>query len=540
MTGLGGAPDDDPTHDGDDTAAAWTTLNAGEALPGVVTPLCWTAWGPAAERALRAAFVDLGALPSNEIRFPDALDERFSGIFHGRFAGNVDMMRRVGDQMPGSSGRAVEEQFFASARTDIPSHRDPWRLPVILAKFPANAWRSHRAVPRLARETFGWWQTSVTPGSTRDLAGAREAFRDAIRRLEHLLRPHIVVSMLAQGTFDQLRRLCAQAGMTGAELRLVRGGDVHEADTIRDLWSVAHDRLSLDAFLARHGFHGPLEGQLHSRSWREDPSPVNALLAGYRSRESFVDASPASAAADEEALMAKLGRGDRLRARLVLRIVRSCMPLREVGRAAFLQAFDVARCMARRIGSALAAQRVLGDAEDVFFLTMDELLSEAPTAGSRDRAVQRRETWKSRHALHLPDSWIGPAQPQRKATPTAERLTRLTGVAASPGVAEGRAIVVLDAADPDALEQGDILVCETTDPSWASLFYLASACVIDVGGAMSHGAIVARELGIPCVINTRVGTTALRSGDRIRVDGGAGTVEILAAGPCDEWPVPGH
>ena len=93
---------------------------------------------------------------------------------------------------------------------------------------------------------------------------------------------------------------------------------------------------------------------------------------------------------------------------------------------------------------------------------------------------------------------------------------------------EGIARVITDPHSED-LEVDEILVCETTDPSWASFFVVASAVVIDVGGPLSHGAIVARELGIPCVINTRTGTQQLRSGQRIRVDGSAGTVEVLDA-----------
>jgi pyruvate,water dikinase len=105
--------------------------------------------------------------------------------------------------------------------------------------------------------------------------------------------------------------------------------------------------------------------------------------------------------------------------------------------------------------------------------------------------------------------------------------TELTGAAASAGVVEGIARVVASPRDGDELVAGEILVCHTTDPGWAGLMQVSSALVIDVGGPLSHGAIVARELGLPCVIGTRDGTAVLRNGDRISVDGTTGRVLIL-------------
>ena len=102
----------------------------------------------------------------------------------------------------------------------------------------------------------------------------------------------------------------------------------------------------------------------------------------------------------------------------------------------------------------------------------------------------------------------------------------LSGLPVFPGVVEGRAVVVSDPANAE-LEPGDVLVCEFTDPSWAMLMPLAGALVIDIGGAMSHGAIVARELGIPTVISTTDGTKRLRTGDLVRVDAEAGVVRLI-------------
>jgi pyruvate,water dikinase len=103
----------------------------------------------------------------------------------------------------------------------------------------------------------------------------------------------------------------------------------------------------------------------------------------------------------------------------------------------------------------------------------------------------------------------------------------VVGLGGSAGVVEATARVIDGPGAFDDLEPGDVLVCAVTDPGWAPLFDLAGAVVIDIGGVLSHGAIVARDMGIPCVIGTRDGTRRIRSGDRVRVDGSAGTVELL-------------
>jgi pyruvate,water dikinase len=90
--------------------------------------------------------------------------------------------------------------------------------------------------------------------------------------------------------------------------------------------------------------------------------------------------------------------------------------------------------------------------------------------------------------------------------------------------------VVTDPSFTD-VEPDEILVAPTTDPSWSSIMFISSALVVDIGGALSHAAVVAREFGIPCVVGTYDGTRVLRTGDRVRVDGTAGTVEIIERRP---------
>jgi pyruvate,water dikinase len=127
---------------------------------------------------------------------------------------------------------------------------------------------------------------------------------------------------------------------------------------------------------------------------------------------------------------------------------------------------------------------------------------------------------------------MGTPEPRTHNFDPGDRPTGITGVGAGTGTVEGLARVITDPAAAEPVEDGEILVCPVTDPSWVSLMAIASALVIDIGGTASHGAVIARELGVPCVINTLTGTRDLRTGDRIRVDGDHGTVEILErAGP---------
>jgi pyruvate,water dikinase len=166
---------------------------------------------------------------------------------------------------------------------------------------------------------------------------------------------------------------------------------------------------------------------------------------------------------------------------------------------------------------------VLDFADDVFFLSMDEL--DGATSDLRATALRRRDEDAYFRSIRLPSNWTGEPTPLAEEVVTLSQTT-VTGLGVSSGICEGTVRVMADPVDGD-FEPGDILVCHLTDPSWAGAMVMAGALVIDVGSAVSHGAIVARELGIPCVTNTKVGTAALRPGLRVRVDGGAGTVTVL-------------
>jgi pyruvate,water dikinase len=206
---------------------------------------------------------------------------------------------------------------------------------------------------------------------------------------------------------------------------------------------------------------------------------------------------------------------------MVLALSARRIPLRGVVKRCFLQSFDVARAAARRTGESLAADDVLDDPEDVFYLTAEELTT--PPANARELVGLRRERRAEYQGLEVPGDWTGMPDPHRVDEPVAG--AEVSGIGVSPGVAEGVARV-LKTPDFSEVEPGEILVAPTTDPSWSSVMFISAALVVDIGGPLSHAAVVARELGIPCVVNTRTGTRSLRTGDRVRVDGSTGAVEV--------------
>jgi pyruvate,water dikinase len=308
-----------------------------------------------------------------------------------------------------------------------------------------------------------------------------------------------------------------------------------------------------------HGFHGPLEGEISGRVWREDDSPLRAMVALYAARDDSED--PKRREADKSRELADMQRRvvsampapARPVAGLLLRLAADRIPLRGVAKRSFLQAIDVARAAARRAGEHLAGDGVLDDPEDVFMFTGAELAGALP-ADTRALVAERRSYRTAHQSVRLASSqWRGlptlePAdQPAPRTGAAADAAPgteagaapgtgvsaavgeKLHGLGVAPGVVEGIVRVVTDPSFTD-VEPDEILVAPTTDPSWSSIMFISSALVVDIGGALSHAAVVAREFGIPCVVDTRDGTRVLRTGDRVRVDGAAGTVEVLARG----------
>ncbi len=195
------------------------------------------------------------------------------------------------------------------------------------------------------------------------------------------------------------------------------------------------------------------------------------------------------------------------------------------------------------VGQKLVDLGRLDQADDVMFLRYNELralIGSAEAVAAREIVATRRAE-REAQMQRPPRDWIGTCTPSQLAFPylvnwgyperfhqTQSDDTRLiTGIGASPGVLEGTARVVRTVDEFDQVRDGDILVCQMTNPAWVVLFTKIAALVTDTGGLTSHPAVLSREFGIPAVIGTSVATQRIVTGDRLRVDGAAGKVEIL-------------
>lgn len=521
-----------PLHEPGGADTAWSIVNAAENFPGVATPLGWTFWRDPLERGIRGGFANFGVLPESEVRATDPPDDRFSTAFFGRFAGNVDKMRAMADLMPGSSGSEIELQIFGSVRPDIDDHPSRRRYPAVAVKMPLAIYRTPRRLSDLRTDTDSWWKRNTAPAAIGSPEQARALLLEGSARFESCMRIHISTSMWASALFTQLSDLADHCGRPGLETALVSGyGGMEETECIAALWDVAQGTQTIEEFLHTHGYHAPVEAELRSLSWREDPAPALARARSYARRTAELDPARLhhrqreQRISAERELLAALPAYRRSPTRVLLRMAARYIPLREVGKAALLQTIDVARAAARYLGTSLHEAGTLQQSDDVYFLTFEEAIM--PTLPNRDAAIaERRRQYEDYQSRHLPDFWIGEPS-QDGGDDVADTAARLvTGIAVSPGVVEGIARV-MTGPDSGELEDEEILVCNTTDPSWTSLFPIARGLVIDIGGPMSHGAIVAREMGIPCVINTKIGTRAIATGDKVRVNGGTGAVEIL-------------
>src|SRR5262245_43275056 len=318
----------------------------------------------------------------------------------------------------------------------------------------------------------------------------------------------------------------------------LRSADPRRAlDTIGEVAGGGDVRGAMQGFLGKYGMRCGSEIDISRPRWREDPAPLVQMLVGNLAREERGAHRAHHARLKEQSLAAAermIAAASPMKRPLVRRLVRVCrqnMAIREHPKFLLIRWFDLVKRVTLECAEILVRERRLEARDDVYFLTVEDVRDalHGSRADLKALVAERREA-HARHQALVPPRVITSEGEVLNTSHAGRDLPpgALAGSPASPGVVEGKARVVRDPATA-VLEAGEILVAPFTDPGWTPLFINARGLVMEVGGLMTHGSVVAREYGIPAVVCVLDATTTIETGQTIRVNGDEGYVEILRA-----------
>ncbi|MCE6997476.1 pyruvate, phosphate dikinase [Saccharothrix sp. S26] len=509
----------------------WTCANLREAVPSVMTPATWSfaralaqppiAGHPTSGNIGGRFYLDLSAA----LAVGQALGltrggfmQRAVELYFGRIPAGVEV-----PPLPLSRWAVLRAAIGAALPFLRQGREFRAKIDGLLASAPARAERLHAAFRAAATpaELLALWESDVDEVLHVDAkvfdSGARTGSMSSVK-----LRRKLVVLVGEDDTTALL------TGAHGA------AGELESLGPVLGLARLRRGEITREEYARQYGHRFADEFEVSAPRPAEDPGWPRCDDIGIDPEELLARQAAVRDAAWGRLRAAHPGKVARLRRRVdrLTALARE----RERARSEFARTFAVLRAFLVRAGE------VTGHGDAVFFLPIEETLrvlagDETPLAA----VPARRAAYDRYRALPPyptvirgrfdPEAWA--ADPNRRvdvhdacAAPLGDDVSGFPGAA---GVVEGVARVIRDVADGADLEQGEILVTTVTNIGWTPLFPRAAAVVTDVGAPLSHAAIVARELGIPAVVGCGNATTRITTGDRLRVDGGRGTVTVLGA-----------
>lgn len=526
-----------------------TISNVSEMMPGAVSPLTgsFTGWG--IDYGLQHMQVTVGARPCIDPQWQ--VTAWSSGHLFLNLTGNVVMGAAV-------LGSSVEQTAQTLCGRVVPELKPMpplplWRRVINTGRLLHYCWAAPRVVRKFDQEMAEFrLDTHATSGEMWAEIHAKRGFFD------HAMAVHIQSSALSgfmsaivenmvaersnQATLEeQAEAVRLLAGATEVESAVMLAeldeliaevaahpdaaadfGAVSVEQALAWLQSTEGVSTHFAAFLNSHGHRGYRELCMRDPSWGDDPVPlIQSMQASVNARLRGGDIKQAEHnAIDEASLSSGL--------RFMLPKAHNAIRRREHTKSHLVRAAHAFKQAFAQLGTLLVEEGHLPDADLVYFFDMDELgdFVTAPSPSQVEAAELRRKALPFQQRFSFPEISVGRPEPLQDDGVVADDGT-LSGRPASTGVVEGPARVANTLAEAASLCPGEILVTPITDIGWTPYFSMIAGLVTDLGSSVSHGAVIAREYGLPCVVNTRVGTQVLRTGDRIRLDGDSGQITRL-------------
>jgi rifampicin phosphotransferase len=529
----------DPWNDSRSGDFLWTNTNVGEAIPDVMTPASWS--------MVQVFLTDAMATASIP---PYVGYGRIGGRIYLNLSVMVTLSAAVGVSQ--RSYRSLSEEVFGKLPDDleIPPVKARWRdiiravLPMALhvlgeARRDARVLDAYLAAhPALCDRRRAQIAAISAPVELADLW--TEVLNPEFHRVSWMLSAATRSSGASFiTTRKRLQGLLGDAGANALTAGLGReAGQLASLGLLDGLEQLAADEIDRDTFNRRDGHRGPHEFEISLPRPGEDPTWIDAQLAARAtSAASYREMLGAQEEKRKEA-WAALEQRHPVQARILHRQLQRWAKIsrdRERARSEVIRYFWVLRAYA------LQAGELTGLGDDIFFLDKAEIVrvlqgeTISSTLINRRRAAYQAYSALPKYPALIrgtfnPYAWA--ADPDRRSDifiegSTSEANVAVRGFPGSAGVVQAPVRVLSDAAEGAALQPGEVLVTTITNVGWTPLFPRAAAVITDVGAPLSHAAIVARELGIPAVVGCGNATMLLKTGDRVRVDGTAGTVEVL-------------
>jgi len=565
----------------------WSNFLAQEVLPDVVTPITRSIIDNLGEAmfdpALTLVCIDRAGIPLYDY-FAGRL------YFHASFWAAVirtlprskkyDFTKDTGSN---SALAKMLETFESMTENDLPKikisrTRFILKIPLLIAGvLSCTPQKGQSILTEIRTRNQKWEHLDVGSMPTEQIAGCCAEIVNAFRELLEGWKggrignaPYLFGTMIA---YPGLQWVCARwlSDVTYAGRLLAGVGSMDDAQAAIDLWQLAVKAHSLpelenailttgswqeisarisalpraDEFLKRwndfmsyHGHHCRGEIELNNPRWSESPDYILGLLRGYLC---CIDKTNPLENREE---IARQRRHLEHRCRRQLRnpikrlifdhlLVRSqnCALFRENIKSEGVKLLAAMRKLLIELGRRLHARDITARPDDIFFLTVEEI--EPAVNGRAEFDIKtviaaRRAEYDKWNSVTPPDLIIGKFDPgEYVPEEIGTDVDVLRGLAVSPGVATGRAKVILRTDSDARLEAGEILIAPFTDPGWTPYFLPAGGIVMNQGSLLSHGAIVARELGIPAVTNVGDATKIIKTGQTVQVDGNRGIVKIL-------------
>ncbi|MGO9958830.1 MAG: rifamycin-inactivating phosphotransferase, partial [Solirubrobacteraceae bacterium] len=450
---------------------------------------------------------DPGAAPAGGAQAPIETDPSIVAELIGRSRTSIAILKR---EIRTKAGSALLDFILADIQELKRILFDPHSLQVIMAAMEATWWLNEQLQAWLGEKNAADTLTQSVPDNVTSEMGL------ALLDVADVIRPHPNVVAFLQHVEDE-RFL--------DELAKLAGGRVAR-DAIR-------------AYLNTYGMRCAGEIDITRPRWSERPTTLVPIILGNIRKfepgasKRRLEQGRQEACKKERELLARLrvlpdGERKAKEAKRMIDRVRTFIGYREYPKYGMVSRYFVYKQALLEEAERLVQAHVLREQEDIFYLTLQELHDVVRTGQVNEQLIhQRREAFRSYRTLTPPrvltsDGEIIAGAYRRDDVPAGV----LVGLPVSAGTIEGRARVIVDMAQAD-LEAGDILVTAYTDPSWAPLFVSIKGLVTEVGGLMTHGAVIAREYGLPTVVGVAHATQLIRDGQRIRVHGTDGYVEIL-------------